>query len=49
VHFSTKGESKLKLTEGTRIEEELQIIVDNAAPEDDDKASSLKEYVNPSY
>lgn len=33
VHFSTKGESFLKLTNETILEEELSIIVDHVADE----------------
>ena len=31
VHFSAKGQSFLKLTPGTKLEEELQIIIEDAA------------------
>lgn len=44
VHFSAKGESFLKLTPNTILEEELQIIIDSV-----EESDPLAEYNAPVY
>lgn len=46
VHFSTKGQNFLKLTENTKIEEQLQIIINQEAEEE---RPTMVNYRNPSY